>query len=337
LNSDLKKIKGEVMKLSYLKKSILKIELLKIFPSIILLLFLITFVSLPSKVYAQEETDSTKIAAEQLKKYNELKKAAKAEKIDKNVEKDGTGNDPRAFTDKWTPFYRIMELENGMTIQDLTPFGTIAFSETVGVFWEIPLARYHDYSDIEGLPDGAPTDAIGVGDVSLKFLIRPKALDFSYGEPSKMNKKTASIMFGMDFVFTTATVPELAGDAFVFAPILALVIDTPMHGFFAMLNLYYFDVFKKASAPKTSRYVGRWFYMQPLTPPGEWWGGFFLMPEFQPVYDFETEEFSMWIGVELGKILAPGHVAYVKPGWGINNDSQFDRKTSFEAGYRWFF
>jgi len=144
-------------------------------------------------------------------------------------------------------------------------------------------------------------------------------------------------MFGMDFVLPTATVPALAGNAFVFAPILALVIDTPLYGFFAMLNLYYFDVFKLDSTPETSRYVGRWFYMQPLTPPGEWWGLFYLMPEFQPVYDFETKDFSLWIGVELGKILVPGQVAYVKPGWGIDNSSELDRKFTFEAGYRWFF
>jgi hypothetical protein len=37
-----------------------------------------------------------------------------------------------------------------------------------------------------------------------------------------------------------------------------------------------------------------------------WWGGVFLMPELQPIYDFETNDFSLWLGVELGKILGPG-------------------------------
>jgi len=325
------------MKLRYFNKSIENIELLKKFFSIILLLLLITIVSIPSKAYAQDETDSTKVSAEQVEKYKELEKAAKAEKLSSEIEVNETGNDPRAFSDKWMPFYRNMEMENGMTQQDVTPFGTMAFSDVVGLFYEVPLARYRDLSGVAGLPEDVPADAIGVGDVSLKFLIRPKALDFSYGEPSKMNKKSGSIMFGMDFVLPTATVPALAGNAFVFAPILAFVIDTPMYGFFAMLNLYYFDVFKLSGAPETSRYVGRWFYMQPLTPPGEWWGLFFLMPEFQPIYDFETEDFSLWIGVELGKILSPGQVVYIKPGWGISNDQPFDRKSSFEAGYRWFF
>jgi hypothetical protein len=289
------------------KSTLLKYRLLRHFIYIFLAVAVITLLSLPTVAVAQD------------------------------LEEDQTGNDPRAFSNKWMPFYRYMELENGLIQQDLTPFGTVAFSRVVGMFYELPMAQYRDLSDVSGLPEDVPTDAIGVGDLSLKFLMRPKALDFSYGEPSKMNKKTGSIMFGMDFVLPTATVPALAGNAFVFAPILALVIDTPMYGFFAMLNLYYFDVFKLDSAPETSRYVGRWFYMQPLTPPGKWWGLFFLMPEFQPIYDFETKTSSLWIGVELGKILVPGQVAYIKPGWGIDNSEQTDRKFTFECGWRYFF
>jgi hypothetical protein len=111
----------------------------------------------------------------------------------------------------------------------------------------------------------------------------------------------------------------------------------PAHGFFAMLNLYYLDVYKKDSAPKTSRYVGRWFYMQPLTPPGKWWGALYLMPEFQPVYDFEAEDFSLWVGLEFGKGLAPGKIGYIKPGWGSDNSEATDRSFTFEVGFRWMF
>ena len=277
--------------------------------------FFIVALLLPSSIFAQEkEQDSVKISQEQLDSYKELKKAAKQEKIQENVEKDNTGNDPRAFTDKWMPFYRYQEFENGLTQQDVTAFGTIAFSDNIGVFFELPVAQYRDFSGISGLPQDAPTSAIGMGDVSLKFLARLKPLDFSYGEPGEMNKKTGSIMLGTDFVLPTATNPLLAGNSFKLAPILGVVIDTPMHGFFAMLNLYYFDVYKTDAAPTTSLYVGRWFYMQPLTPPGKWWGLFFLMPEYQPIYNFETKDFSSWLGVELGKIITEGNVAYIKPG-----------------------
>ena len=321
----------------FLKSKLLNYKLLKQFMNILLSVGVITLLSLPTLAVAQEKPDTVKVSQEQLDKYNEIKEAAQVEKVEKAVEKDGTGNDPRAFTDKWMPLYRYTKLKNGLIQQDVNAFGSIAFSDYVGMFYELPLAQYRDFSKISDLPDGFPSDAIGVGDISLKFLARPKALDFSYGESSETNKKSGSILFGTDFVLPTATSPALAGNAFVFAPILALVIDTPMYGFFAMLNLYYFDVYKTDSAPKTSRYVGRWFYMQPLTPPGKWWGLFFLMPEFQPIYDFETKNSSLWIGVELGKIIVPGQVAYIKPGWGIDNSEGTDRKTTFEAGWRYFF
>ena len=60
------------------------------------------------------------------------------------------------------------------------------------------------------------------------------------------------------------------------------------------------------------------------------------MPEFQPIYDFENDEFSLWIGPEVGKMLAPGRIIYAKPGWGIEPEGA-DRKFTFEAGFRWFF
>jgi hypothetical protein len=274
------------------------------------------------------------ISSEQIATFTEVKQAVKTAKIEEAVQQDQTGTDPRAFTDKWMPYYRYTELENGMIQQDVTAFGTVRFSERLGMFYEVPLAQYRDFSDVPGLPPGAPRDALGMGDIDLKFLARPKALEFTYGRDGKMS---GSVMLGTDFLLPTATDDALGGDAFVFAPIVALVCDMPLHGFIASLNLYYFDVYKKDSAPDTSRYVGKWFYMQPLTPPGAWWGGIFLLPEFQPIYDFETKDFSAWIGVELGKMLAPGRIAYIKPGWGLDNSEAVDRKSSFEAGVRWFF
>jgi hypothetical protein len=291
----------------------------------------VTFYSLPT-VFAQEGQEQQEVSQEEVEKYTEVKKAAKKEKVAKAVKEDATGTDPRSFSDKWMPYYRYTELENGLVQQDLTAFGTLGFSPRVGMFYEVPLAQYRDFSDIPGVPQG--TDAIGMGDIDLKFLWRPEALELTYGKEGKMN---ASVLLGTDFVLPTATDDALGGDAFLFAPIVAFVFDMPFYGFFAALNLYYFDVYKKDSAPNTSRYVGKWFYMQPLTKPGPWWGGFFLLPEFQPIYDFETKEFSSWIGVELGKMFAPGRIGYIKPGWGISNSELTDRKSTIEVGFRWFF
>jgi hypothetical protein len=289
----------------------------------------------PGTVLAQEATqEEPEVSKEDIEKFKEAKKAAKEERIDETAQQDQTGTDPRVFANKWMPFYRYTELENGLTQHDLTAFGTMRFSNRVGMFFEVPFARYRDFSDVPGLPPDAESDAIGMGDIDLKFLMRPKALDFRYGTEGKMS---GSVLLGTDFLLPTATDDALAGDAFVFAPIVAVVLDMPLHGFIAALNLYYFDVFKTDSAPQTSRYVGKWFYMQPLTRPGEWWGGVFLLPEFQPIYDFETDDFSLWIGVEFGKLLAAGRILYIKPGWGVKNSEAVDRKFTMEVGFRWFF
>jgi cell division protein FtsB len=308
-----------------------KYVLLGNFLLILLSVAVVTFYNLPAAV-AQEKQEQQDVSKEEIEKYKEIKKAAKKEKVEKAAKKDKTGTDPRVFSDKWMPYYRYTKLENGLIQQDLTAFGTFRFNDRLGMFYEVPLAQYRDFSDVPGVPAG--TDAIGMGDIDLKFLWRPEALEFSYG---KEGKKSASVLLGTDFLLPTATDDALAGDAFLFAPIVAFVFDMPFHGFIASLNLYFFDVYKEDSAPKTSRYVGKWFYMQPLTKPGPWWGGFFLLPEFQPIYDFETNDFSAWIGVELGKMLAPGRIAYIKPGWGIDNSEPTDRKSTIEVGFRWFF
>ncbi len=62
------------------------------------------------------------------------------------------------------------------------------------------------------------------------------------------------------------------------------------------------------------------------------------LPEFQTIKDFENDHFSWWIGPEIGKLLAPGRILYVKPGWGISPDEDSgDRDFSVEVGFRWFF
>jgi hypothetical protein len=280
------------------------------------------------KLAANEEGTESDVSQDVIEKYE----GAKKERVKETAKADGTGNDPRVFSNKWMPYYRTTELDNGLTQQDLTAFGTVRFSSRVGMFFEVPLAQYRDFSDVPGAPAGA--DAIGMGDMDLKFLWRPEATDWTFGEGGN---KSGSWLFGTDWVLPTATDDALAGNALLFAPIVGAVWDMPLHGFIAMLNIYYVDVFKKASAPDTSRFVGRWFYMQPLSKPGPWWGGLYLMPEFQPIYDFETSEYSSWFGLEFGKMFAPGRIGYIKPGKGTSNSAPTDRDSTFEAGFRWFF
>ena len=299
--------------------------------NLLILLVAIAVTGLPAAV-AEEGMEQQTVSQGEIERLKEVRKATRNQRVEENIEGNKTGTDPRDFSLKWMPYYRSTELENGLTQQDLTAFGTVPFSRTLGMFFEVPVAQYRDFSDISGVPAG--TDAIGLGDIDLKFLWNPSALGFSYGKEGTMS---GSVLLGTDFILPTATDDALAGNALLFAPIVGVVMDMPLHGFFAMLNLYYVDVYKKDSAPDTSRFVGRWFYMQPLTPPGPWWGGIFVLPEFQPIYDFETKDFSSWIGLEVGKMFAPGKIGYIKPGWGIDNSELLDRDSTLEVGFRWFF
>ena len=169
---------------------------------------------------------------ENIEKFDDIKKAARRDRVEKTAKKDATGNDPRVFSNKWMPYYRSTELENGVKQQDLTAFGTFRFNERVGMFYEVPLAQYRDLSDVPGVPEG--TDAIGMGDIDIKFLWRPKSTDWTFG---KGGKKSGSLLLGTDFVLPTATDDALAGNALLFAPIVGLVWDMPAHAFVAMLNL----------------------------------------------------------------------------------------------------
>lgn len=269
---------------------------------------------------------------QEIENFEDVKKAARQNRVEIAAKEDATGNDPRVFSNKWMPYYRFTELENGVKQQDLTAFGTMRFSDRVGMFYEAPLAQHRDLSDVPGVPAG--TDATGMGDIDIKFLWRPEATDWTFGEGGK---KSGSLLLGTDFLFPTATDDALGGNALLFAPIVGFVWDMPLHGFIAMLNLYYVDVYKEDSAPDTSRFVGRWFYMQPLSKPGPWYGGLYVMPEFQPIYDFETDDYSSWLGLEFGKMFAPGRIGYIKPGWGIDKSEPLDRDFTFEVGFRWFF
>ena len=132
-----------------------------------------------SAAVAHEEQELQSTPQEEIVRYEEAKRVAKEQRIDAAVQGNKTGTDPRDFSLKWMPYYRYTELENGLIQQDLTAFGTVPFSPTLGMFFEVPVAQYRDFSDIAGFPSG--TDAVGLGDIDLKFLWNPKALGFSYG------------------------------------------------------------------------------------------------------------------------------------------------------------
>jgi hypothetical protein len=138
------------------------------------LLVLTVSLIFPGTVFAQEvdQEEEQGVSKEETEKYKEVKKAARKERVAEAAEADKTGNDPRVFTNKWTPFYRSTELENGLTQQDLTAFGTFAFSSVVGMFYELPLAQYRDFSGIIFTTARAGRRAVHGCSVRILFFLR---------------------------------------------------------------------------------------------------------------------------------------------------------------------
>lgn len=258
-----------------------------------------------------------------------------------------TGTDPRDFAPKFMPYYRYTELENGLEQNELVMFGLFAFSSKLAMTYEIPLAYERDITDtdlykkglagdIPGggivLPNPLPVQAesdgkeTGIGDMNLRFMYRHDwdFLGFDW-------------LSGVELVFPTANEDVLGSETFLIKPMLTVVRDIgfwPAPGaFFALMNFYSFDAWKDSSRDDVSMYIGRYFFMLPVHP-----SGIYLLPEIQAIYDFEEDHFSAWIGPEVGKLLAPGRILYLKPGFGIDPDKDAgDRDWSFEVGFRYFF
>jgi len=238
--------------------------------------------------------------------------------------KDKTGTDPRDFSSKFMPYYINTELVNGVKINQMNLFGLFAFDKDFAVTYDLPITVEVD------IP-GAPKEN-SMGDLGLRFFYKPGSTQF----------KETSHMFGAEFKFPTAN-DRLNEDkeVTIASPMYVYVKNVQITGpgFLAMMNFYDFDIFGSDPVTKVSKYRGRWFAMIPLAKPGpNFLDGWYLLPELQPVYDFEADDdkFSLWLAPELGKLLAKNFVMYAKPGWGIINDAQTDRDFTFEIGFRYF-
>jgi hypothetical protein len=255
-------------------------------------------------------------------------------------EKVEMGTDPRDFAPKFMPYYRTTELENGYKQQDLVMFGMLALTPKVALTYEIPIAQERDASDIDFGPGGPSTNEekkeTGLGDSNVRLLARLGS--WAGGD----------WITGAQLDIPTSSSDYIGSNQLSLGPNLTYVTDLdfwPGPGaFFAMMNFYFFDVFETSdpnnptqNSSDRSQYVGRYFFMLPLTNPDLGaLGGLYLLPEVQPVYDFETDDFSLWIGPEFGKMISEGNIIYAKPGWGIDNTEGADREFTFEIGYRLF-
>lgn len=282
---------------------------------------------------------------------------------------DNTGTDPRDFGNKFMPYFRYLELDGGVKVRSLAVFGLFAFDPRLAMTYELPVAQEIDYSDAGpfkagmGLPPGsgdpggspgsgvpfadldADGDVVGMGDLILRMFSRPRSLEWVLddGSGNALGKvKSFSIMPTFELTAPTATEEAIGGEALIFSPAVTFVMDIPGDapfglGFIAMMNFVDFDVFKDEDRGSTTRYRGRIFWMQPLSPPGpELFDGIYVLVELQPIYDFMEDEFSFWFGPEFGKVVNEGFIVYGKPGWGVSPDPG-EREFTFEAGMRIFY
>jgi hypothetical protein len=270
------------------------------------------------------------------------------------AQEDKTGTDPRGFSSKFMPYYLHTKLENDLEVDQLNLFGMYAFSPKVAMTFDLPVWKEVDASDVSGfkmlssgtLPPIGPIPGFGgglpfaqipsdgkqdgIGDLGLRFFYKPDATQF----------EASSHMFGFEVTLPTATEDILGGETYVLSPMYVYVRNVKLlsPGFFALMNFYDFDVAKADDdRADVSRFRGRWFLMQPLSRPGpRLLDGIYLLPELQPVYDFETDHFSLWVAPELGKMLPWGAI-YIKPGIGVSGDEPGDRDWTLEVGFRYFF
>ena len=306
----------------------------------------------------------------------------KAEKtIGLEENEDATGTDPRDFTPKFMPYWRYTELENEVMINEFVLFGMFAFNPLFAMTYEWPVAKQIDYGRADGFKQFKETgvggdevfppfgpfpggggdlpfndlesdgDVIGMGDLNLRFFYQIPQWRYKFMD----DQKNFSVFPVLETTVPTATKDLLGGEAWILSPGITFVLDMPFKnppfglGFLALMNFYDFDVIKDKRKDYTSRFRGRWFWMQPLSMPAHMkdpeddsfhffdLAGLYLLTELQPVYDFRQEHFSFWIGPELGKIIKDGYIVYAKPGFGVDPDSsKGDRKWSFELGFRYF-
>lgn len=264
-------------------------------------------------------------------------------------EGEQAGTDPRDFANKFMPYYRYTELENGLEQSELVMFGLIALSPKVALTYEIPVAYERDVSETAlfnpgtggcdpgtapgggiPLPNPVPIGPLegdcketGIGDMNIRILFRAGS---GWG---------GDWLTGVQLNFPTANEDVLGSETFSIAPNVTYVRDLkgyPAPGaFFALMNFFQFDVFKDEGRSHQNLYIGRYFFMLPLNKKHK----IYTLPEVQPIYDFRTSHFSFWIGPEFGKMLGGGNIIYAKPGFSVSPDSE-DREFTFEIGWRKF-
>ena len=96
------------------------------------------------------------------------------------VSQDTSGNDPRDFTSKFMPYYRYTEFENDLEINAFTMFGFLAFNGRFGMTYELPVAQENNFSEMSDFENVEDDKVVGMGDLGLRFFLRPRQWEFPY-------------------------------------------------------------------------------------------------------------------------------------------------------------
>jgi hypothetical protein len=277
------------------------------------------------------------------------------------TQEDETGTDPRGFAPKFMPYYRYTELGNDIEIQEFVLFGMYAFTPKFAMTYEWPIYKTIDYSDLDiferasdfppgqanGIPSGgvpfddlaSDGDVSSIGDLNLRFFYKPDAWTGTWGD----SEKSWTFMPVFETTLPTAQNDVIGGNDWILSPGITFVTDLPGGppfglGFLALMNFYDTNAWRDDGFEWTSRFRGRWFWMQPVSKPGpNLSDGLYVLTEMQPIYDFEENDFDLWIAPEFGKIFKDGVIGYAKPGWAAVDREENDREFTLEVGFRIFF
>ncbi len=242
-----------------------------------------------------------------------------------------TGNDPRDFAHKITPYWRHDKRRGGIETDDAVLFFMVPFSfpgtaTPSAITFESPLYRWQDI-------DGVGSES-GLSDWTLRLILKPFQTDFLFDWK-------ASHVF---FLETTVPTGEsgISNEQTLLSVGYGPIASNSPNWFFAPIFFYDKGVENKGPAEDVDRLRGRIFYQY------AWKNGVYVLPEMQVIYDFNEDEFTMNVLPELGWVFKrppklesslrpnqpPGNALYVKGGPGVSNSERGDLDWRLEIGLR---
>ncbi len=241
-----------------------------------------------------------------------------------------TGNDPRDFAHKITPYYRYDKRRGGIQTHDAVLFFMVPFTfpgtkVPSAITYESPLYRWQDI-------EGVGTES-GMSDWTLRLILKPFQ--------TKIGKLGASHIFFLETTMPTGDERLTSNQTLLSVGYGPIMTNSP-NWFFAPLFFYDKGVENKSQAEDVDRLRGRIFYQY------AWRNGVYVLPEAQVIWDFNRDAFTANVLPELGWVFRkppklensyrpsarPGNALYLKGGPGLSNDDRGDLDWRVEVGLR---